>query len=369
MNQEWTAVVCPDERIDTLRKTMLRDAERLVSALGTAQHGALAALAQQLLATAREQFEAEERRLRDAKAPSLVRHAREHQRFLADLGAMISLASRGDSDRGGGPEAGPLDPGLAQRARPAPIATWPPSGTAVGNPSLGPPVRAPAAQPVKGLRAAALVPPSTTGPAIPLRRRGAAMKTLTRVGGSAGGRRAVRARAGLLRHDAADDRGDDRAAARGGQGADKRRPRRRPPRRPRPSPVAKAQAAEGREPTDGPGEPRRSRAGPDDLGDRLRASSATRSAHPDRRPRSRPESRALLPEQPLEPLGGLVLDLLLGDPPSPASPCPDRRAPPAPNPPSAFPRARRSPPARPAPSPPRSRPGRPSAGWWPPRPA
>lgn len=97
MNQEWTAVVCPDERIDTLRKTMLRDAERLVSALGTAQHGALAALAQQLLSTAREQFEAEERRLRDAKAPSLVRHAREHQRFLADLGAMISLVSRGDA--------------------------------------------------------------------------------------------------------------------------------------------------------------------------------------------------------------------------------------------------------------------------------
>lgn len=97
MNQEWTAVVCPDERIDALRRAMLRDAERLVSALGNGEHGRLAGLAQQLHTTAREQFEAEERRLREVKAPSLVRHAREHQRFLADLGAMISLASRGDA--------------------------------------------------------------------------------------------------------------------------------------------------------------------------------------------------------------------------------------------------------------------------------
>ncbi len=97
MDQEWTAVICPDERIDTLRKAMLRDAERLVQAVGSGQDGALASLAQRLLATAREQFEAEERRLRDTRAPSLVRHAREHQRFLADLGAMIALAARGDA--------------------------------------------------------------------------------------------------------------------------------------------------------------------------------------------------------------------------------------------------------------------------------
>ncbi len=97
MDQEWTAVICPDERIDALRKSMLSDAQRLVQAVGSGQHGSLAGLAQQLLATAREQFEAEERRLRDTRAPSLVRHAREHQRFLADLGAMIALAARGDA--------------------------------------------------------------------------------------------------------------------------------------------------------------------------------------------------------------------------------------------------------------------------------
>jgi hemerythrin len=97
MNQEWSSVTCPDGKIDGLRKAMLRDAERLVSAVGEGKPGELARLAQQLLATAREQFEAEERRLRDQKAPSLVRHAREHDRFLADLGALVALASRGDA--------------------------------------------------------------------------------------------------------------------------------------------------------------------------------------------------------------------------------------------------------------------------------
>jgi hemerythrin len=97
MNREWTAVVCPDPKIDALRKALLRDAERLLAALGKGERGSLAGIAQQLLSTAREQFDAEERRLKEAGAASLVRHAREHQRFLADLGAMISLASRGDA--------------------------------------------------------------------------------------------------------------------------------------------------------------------------------------------------------------------------------------------------------------------------------
>jgi hemerythrin len=97
MNQEWTAVRCPDGRIDGLRQSMLRSAEQLVGALAAGERGELLRLAQQLLATAREQFEAEERRLRDQKSPSLVRHAREHDRFLADLGAMVAIASRGDA--------------------------------------------------------------------------------------------------------------------------------------------------------------------------------------------------------------------------------------------------------------------------------
>jgi len=96
MNREWTSVACPDEKIDTLRRMLLRDAERLVAAVGAAKPVELASLAQQLLSTAREQFEAEERRLRAVRAPSFVRHSKEHQRFLADLGAMVAIASRGD---------------------------------------------------------------------------------------------------------------------------------------------------------------------------------------------------------------------------------------------------------------------------------
>ncbi len=97
MSHEWAAVMCPDEKIDALRKATLRAAEKVVSAASSGEHGDLAPLAQKLLSTAREQFEAEERRLREARAPSLVRHIHEHERFLADLGAMVSLATRGDA--------------------------------------------------------------------------------------------------------------------------------------------------------------------------------------------------------------------------------------------------------------------------------
>lgn len=96
MYEEWNAVVSRDDRIDGLRAAMARDAERLVSALRAGHLGSVASLAQQLVSTARQQFEAEERRLREAGSPTLVRHAREHQRFLADLDAMATLAARGD---------------------------------------------------------------------------------------------------------------------------------------------------------------------------------------------------------------------------------------------------------------------------------
>ncbi len=97
MNQEWTSVTCPDGTIDALRRTMLDDAERLIAALGGGRPGELADLAQRLLVTARAEFEAEERRLRERRASSLVRHAREHDRFLADLGALVAIARRGDA--------------------------------------------------------------------------------------------------------------------------------------------------------------------------------------------------------------------------------------------------------------------------------
>ena len=98
MNHEWNTIACPDGRIDSLRKELLRDAEQLVAAVGARKNRDLLALAGKLLATAREQFQAEERRLREARAPSLVRHAGEHERFLTDVGAIVALAARGDTD-------------------------------------------------------------------------------------------------------------------------------------------------------------------------------------------------------------------------------------------------------------------------------
>ncbi|HVO19727.1 MAG TPA: hemerythrin family protein [Anaeromyxobacter sp.] len=98
MNQEWTAVACPDVRIDSLRRELLRDAEQLVAAVDAHRYRELLSLAGKLLATAREQFQAEERRLREARAPSLVRHAGEHERFLTDVGSIVALAAQGDTD-------------------------------------------------------------------------------------------------------------------------------------------------------------------------------------------------------------------------------------------------------------------------------
>jgi hemerythrin len=97
MNHEWTAIACPDGRIDSLRKELLCDAEQLVAAVGARKDREVLALAGKLLATAREGFQAEERRLREARSPSLVRHAGEHERFLTDVGAIVALAAKGDT--------------------------------------------------------------------------------------------------------------------------------------------------------------------------------------------------------------------------------------------------------------------------------
>jgi len=97
MNHKWTAEDCPDPKMGELRNEMLQHADRLVSALPGAKLASVARLAEKLLSTARRTFDAEERRLRERSAQSLVRHAREHERFLADLGALVALASSGDA--------------------------------------------------------------------------------------------------------------------------------------------------------------------------------------------------------------------------------------------------------------------------------
>jgi hemerythrin len=98
MNAQWTAIACPDARIDALRKDLLRGADAVVLAAARAAPPAeLAPLAQTLLETARAEFEAEERRLRDARSLTLVRHATEHERFLSDLAALVATAARGNA--------------------------------------------------------------------------------------------------------------------------------------------------------------------------------------------------------------------------------------------------------------------------------
>jgi hemerythrin len=98
MNSLWTAIACPDARIDALRRDLLRGAESLVAAAASAAPPAeVARLTQALLEIARAQFAAEEQRLGAARSLTLVRHAHEHQRFLADLEALAATAARGNA--------------------------------------------------------------------------------------------------------------------------------------------------------------------------------------------------------------------------------------------------------------------------------
>jgi len=98
MNAQWTAVACPDPRIDTLRKQLLHGAEALIEAAArSAAPADVARFARALLDTARAQFEAEEQRLRAGRSLSLVRHAQEHARFLSDLAALAATAAHGDA--------------------------------------------------------------------------------------------------------------------------------------------------------------------------------------------------------------------------------------------------------------------------------
>ncbi|HET6411883.1 MAG TPA: hypothetical protein VFG53_07465 [Anaeromyxobacter sp.] len=98
MNREWTTEDCPDATTGTLRDEMRREVDELVSALEGEELASVARLAGRLLATARRTFDLEEERLSTADAKSLVRHAREHERFLEDLGTLVTLASRGDGE-------------------------------------------------------------------------------------------------------------------------------------------------------------------------------------------------------------------------------------------------------------------------------
>lgn len=96
MRIEWAPSLSVGiEEIDRHQRDLFAAADRLVSAAG-AGDGELEALVRKLLETARAQFAAEERWLRAANEPAVVRHAHEHQRFLADLLSIADQLARGD---------------------------------------------------------------------------------------------------------------------------------------------------------------------------------------------------------------------------------------------------------------------------------
>jgi hemerythrin-like metal-binding protein len=84
------------EEIDGLQLELFRMATHLVEAARARQAPEARAHVARLSELARALFDSEERTLREAGAISLVRHTREHQRFLDDLQVVSSeLARRG----------------------------------------------------------------------------------------------------------------------------------------------------------------------------------------------------------------------------------------------------------------------------------
>ncbi len=93
---EWTPSLSVGiEEIDRHQRDLYAAADRLVSAAG-ASDVELEGLVRRLLETARAQFAAEERWLRAADEPAVVRHAHEHRRFLDDLLAIADQLARGE---------------------------------------------------------------------------------------------------------------------------------------------------------------------------------------------------------------------------------------------------------------------------------
>jgi hemerythrin len=85
-----------NEAIDSLQLELFRRATQLIDAARAQQAAEARAHVARVTELARHLFESEEQLLREAGAPSLERHAREHRRFLTDL-ALVSteLARRG----------------------------------------------------------------------------------------------------------------------------------------------------------------------------------------------------------------------------------------------------------------------------------
>ncbi len=96
MRIEWTSYLSVGiDEIDHHQRELYAAADQVVSAARESDRN-LEALVRRLIEVAGAQFAAEERWLRDASAPAIVRHAHEHRRFVEDLTVAADQLARGD---------------------------------------------------------------------------------------------------------------------------------------------------------------------------------------------------------------------------------------------------------------------------------
>ena len=92
---EWTPTLSVGiEEIDRHQRDLCAAAGQLVSSARSG-NGELEARIRRLHEAARVQFAVEERWLREASDPAVVRHAHEHRRFLDDLSGIAEQLARG----------------------------------------------------------------------------------------------------------------------------------------------------------------------------------------------------------------------------------------------------------------------------------
>ncbi len=96
MRIEWTPYLSVGiDEIDRQQKELYTAAERVVAAVRGSDRE-LETLVRRLLEIANAQFAAEERWMRAASAPAIVRHAHEHRRFVEDLAVAADQLARGE---------------------------------------------------------------------------------------------------------------------------------------------------------------------------------------------------------------------------------------------------------------------------------
>ncbi len=96
MRIEWTPYLSVGiDEIDSHQKDLFAAAESVVAAARGSDRE-LETLVRRLIEVANAQFAAEERWMRAASAPAIVRHAHEHRRFVEDLTAVADQLARGE---------------------------------------------------------------------------------------------------------------------------------------------------------------------------------------------------------------------------------------------------------------------------------